>query len=74
MEPGGPFVGDEFILKPVVLGHVRQEALHLRGHVVLDEPELHPRPAHEAPFCVRAGGASHGHVQQLGFHDAEHPS
>lgn len=46
VQPGGPFVSDKLVVKAVVGGHARQEALHLRRHVVLYEPELHPRPAH----------------------------
>ena len=45
VEPGGPLVSDELVLKPVALRHVRQEPLELWRHVVLDEPELYARPA-----------------------------
>ena len=45
MEPIRPLVGDIFIQEAVLGSHVRQEALHLRRHVVLDEPELDPVPA-----------------------------
>ena len=45
VEPGRPLVSDKLVLKAVVLRHERQEALHLRRHVVLDEPELHAVPA-----------------------------
>ena len=45
VQPGRPLVGHQLILEAVALRHVRQEALHLRRHVVLDEPELGARPA-----------------------------
>ena len=48
VQPGGPLVGDGLVLEAVARGHGRQEALHLRAHVVLDEPELHARPAQAA--------------------------
>ena len=46
VEPSRPLVGDKLVLKAIVLSHERQEALHLRRHVVLDEPKLHTIPAH----------------------------
>lgn len=50
VQPGGPLVGHELVVKAVVHGHLRQEALHLRRHVVFDEPELHAVPAfHTTP-------------------------
>ena len=45
VEPRRPLIGDKLILKAIVLRHERQEALHLRRHVVLDKPELHTIPA-----------------------------
>ena len=45
VEPGRPLVGHELVVEAVALGHVRQETLHLGGHVVLDEPHLDAAPA-----------------------------
>lgn len=50
MKPGRPFVGDKLIIKIKLLCHVRQESLHLRRHVILDEPYFDAIPA-----CRRLG-------------------
>ena len=45
MQEERPFVRHKLIVKVVMSSHLRQKALYLRGHVVLDEPELHTIPA-----------------------------
>mmetsp|Transcript_39866 Transcript_39866/g.94693 ORF Transcript_39866/g.94693 Transcript_39866/m.94693 type:complete len:313 (+) Transcript_39866:47-985(+) len=43
VQPARPLVGHELVLESVRLGKVREESLHLRAHVVFDEPELDRR-------------------------------
>ena len=45
MQEGWPLVGDKLIVELIVCGHLRDKTFHLRGHVVLDEPEFDWVPA-----------------------------
>lgn len=45
VQEGRPLVGDKLVVEVVVRSHFWDEALHLRGHVILDEPELDWIPA-----------------------------
>ena len=45
VQEGGPLVSDKLIVELVVCSHLRHKALHLRGHIVLDEPKFDWVPA-----------------------------
>lgn len=41
VEEGGPLVGHKLVVELIMVCHLRYKPLHLRRHVVLDEPELY---------------------------------
>ena len=72
MKPGWPFVGDEFIVKAILFRHVRQESLHLRWHIVLDEPHLHMIPAHRSQYSAHHIHELHWKVNLIESWSAHH--